>query len=148
MELLSLQGAKEAINHRVVEQLPLRLILCLTAHLAMHRSVRLHLVVSASIRVHDQFGSTLGPRKRCLECAVNQLEDRTSCHAVHQLAQAAACSYCLQQAFEMTRVSSEAPDALGELFGGHCVFVEGVSEAGFVVRRPFMCGFARIIRIR
>ena len=81
-EILSFQGVEEAFNHRVVKAVALAAHALLDSTSREHRPVGQHLVVPALVRVHDQFVDARGPRKRCLQRAGNQLEDRTSCHAV------------------------------------------------------------------
>ena len=82
MEVLGFQGAEEAFNRRVVEAVALAAHALLDSTSREHRSVGLHLVVPALVRVHDQFGDAPGLGKRCLKRAGNQLEDRAPCHAV------------------------------------------------------------------
>ena len=82
MEILGLQGAEEAFDHRVVKAVALAAHALLDSMAREHRSAGLHLVVPTLVRVHDQFCGAPCPRKRCLERAGNQLEDRTPCHAV------------------------------------------------------------------
>ena len=81
-EVLGLQGAEEAFNHRVVKAVALAAHALLDSTSREHRSIRLHLVVPTLVRVDDQFPGASGPRQRCLEHAGNQFEDRTPCHAV------------------------------------------------------------------
>ena len=76
-EVLGLQGTEEAFNRRVVEAVALTAHALLDSTLRKHRSIGLHLVVPALVRVNDQLRSARGPRKRYSQCAGNQLEDGT-----------------------------------------------------------------------
>lgn len=82
MKILGLQSAEEALNCRVVKAVALTAHALLDSTLRKHRSIGLHLVVPALVRVNDQFRSARGPRKRCPQRAGNQLEDGTPCHLV------------------------------------------------------------------
>ena len=82
MEILGLQGAEEALNCCVVKAVALTTHALLDSTLREHRSVGLHLVVPALVRVNDQLRSARGPRKRCPQRAGNQLEDGAPRHFV------------------------------------------------------------------
>ena len=74
MEILGLQGAEEALNCRVVKAVALTAHALLDSTLRKQRSIGLHLVVPALIRVNDQFRRARGPRKRCPKRAGNPLK--------------------------------------------------------------------------
>ena len=62
--MLGLQGSEDAFNCRVVKAVALAAHALLDSTLCKQRSIRLHLVVPALVRVNDQFLSARGPRKR------------------------------------------------------------------------------------
>lgn len=58
IEILGLEGAEEALDHRVVEAVPSATHALSDAVMRKHRSVWLHLVVPALVRMHTEFSST------------------------------------------------------------------------------------------
>ena len=58
MVTLDFEGAEEALDHPVVKAVALAAHALRDSVLRKHRSVRLHLVVPALIRMHNQFRST------------------------------------------------------------------------------------------
>lgn len=80
--ILGLQGAEDALDSCIVKAVALTAHALLDSALRKQRSIRLHLVVPALVRVNDQFLSARGPRKRYPQGAGNQLKDGTLCHLV------------------------------------------------------------------
>lgn len=80
IEILSLQCAEETYDHRVVEVVAPMAHALLYAATREDRSVGLHLLAPASVRVCDQFGGAHGLRKCFFDLAGDQHKDRT-CHA-------------------------------------------------------------------
>ena len=58
MLILGLEGAEEALYHRVVKAVPSATHALPDAMMRKHRSVRLHLVMPSLIRMHNQVTGT------------------------------------------------------------------------------------------
>lgn len=84
-EVLGVQGAKGALNRRVVLAVVFTAHALLDSTLRKHRPIGLDLVVPALVRVNDQFRCASGPAKRYPQLAGNQPEEGMPSHLVRNV---------------------------------------------------------------